>query len=129
MPQAVVTSCWPLPLQACPALHTLLPPRLSHPEPLISCYSTPYCLSKEQRPLGDLHTEVRPNTKLNTRSCVNKEEKGKFLTAVSGASDCISTNNLMYPASVEYLSKQQIIPILRQCTLGATVDLRFAFCN
>ena len=36
---------------------------------------------------GDLHTEEGPNPKLNPRSCVNKEEKGKFLPAASGAVD------------------------------------------
>ena len=35
----------------------------------------------------------------------------------------------MYPASVEYLNRQRIIPKLRQWTLGATVDLGFAVCN
>ena len=38
-------------------------------------------------PSGDLHIEVEPYTKLNPRSCVNKEEKGKFLWTPSGAAD------------------------------------------
>ena len=33
----------------------------------------------------------------------------------------------MYPASVEYLNRQQIIPKVRWWTLGATVDLGFTF--
>ena len=49
--------------------------------------STTHCLSKEQTPSGDLHAEAGPNPKLNPRSCVNKEEKGKFLPAASGAAD------------------------------------------
>ena len=55
---------------------------------------------------GDLHAEVGPNPKLNPRSCAKKEEKRKFLPAASGAEDEISTINLMYPASVEYLNRQ-----------------------
>ena len=35
----------------------------------------------------------------------------------------------MYPASVEYLNRQQIIPRLKRRTLGATVDLGFAVCD
>ena len=35
----------------------------------------------------------------------------------------------MYPASVEYLNRQRIIPKLRQWTLGATVDFGFAVCD
>ena len=35
----------------------------------------------------------------------------------------------MYPASVEYLNRQQVIPKLRQRTLGAIVDLGFAVCD
>ena len=79
-------------------------------------------------PEGSLHTEVKPKPKLNPRSCVNKQEKGKFLPAASGATDYISTINLIYPASVEYLNRQRIIPKLRQWTVGATVDLVFAAC-
>ena len=71
---------------------------------------TPPCLSEEQTPSGDLHAEAGPNPKLNPGSCANKEEKGKFLPAASGAEDYISTINLMYPASVEYLNKQWINP-------------------
>ena len=76
---------------------------------------------------GDLHPEAGPNPKLNRRSCANKEEKGKFLPEASEVADETSTINLMYPASVEYLKRQRIIPKLRQWTLGATVDLGFAF--
>ena len=36
---------------------------------------------------GDLHAEAGPDTKLNPRSCVKKEEKGKSLPAASGAAD------------------------------------------
>ena len=78
-------------------------------------------------PSSDIHAEEGPNTKLNPRSCVTKEEKGKFLPAASGAVDKIFTINLMYPASLEYLNRQQIIPKLRLWTVGATVDLGFAF--
>ena len=38
-------------------------------------------------PEGDLHAEEEPDPKLNPRSCANKEEKGKFLPAASGADD------------------------------------------
>ena len=41
----------------------------------------------EQKPEGNLHTEVGPNPKLNLGSCSNKEEKGKSLPAASGAAD------------------------------------------
>ena len=80
-------------------------------------------------PEGNLHAEVGPKPKLNPGSCANKEEKGKFLPAASGGVDYIPTINLMYPASVEYLNRQQIIPKLRWWTLGATVDLGFAVCD
>ena len=84
--------------------------------------------TSQKTPSGDLHAEVGPNPKLNLRSCANKEEKGKFLPVASGAVDYISIINLMYPASVEYLNRQQIIPKLRRWTLEATVDLGFTFC-
>ena len=77
-------------------------------------------------PEGNLHAELGPKPKLNPRSCVNKEGKGKFLRAASGAVDYIPTVNLMYPASVEYLNRQRIILKLRRWTLGATVQLGFA---
>ena len=38
-------------------------------------------------PEGDLHTEVEPKPKLNPTYCANKEQKGKFLHAASGAAD------------------------------------------
>ena len=41
----------------------------------------------EQIPSGDLHAEAGPNPKLNSRSCANREEKGKFFPAASGAVD------------------------------------------
>ena len=41
----------------------------------------------EQTPSGDLHAEAGPNPNLKPRSCENKEEKGKFLPAASGAAD------------------------------------------
>ena len=37
-------------------------------------------------------------------------------------------NQLDVPASAEYLNRKRITPKLRQWTLGATVDLGFAFC-
>ena len=40
---------------------------------------TPSCLSEEQMPSGNLHSEASPNPKLNPGSCANKEEKRKFL--------------------------------------------------
>ena len=100
------------------------------PEPLYStALLTPSCLGEEQTPEGDLHAEAGPNPKLNPWSCVNKEEKGKFSHAGLGSVDQISTVNLMYPASVEYLNRQRIIPKLRQWTLGAVVDLEFPVCD
>ena len=57
-------------------------------------------------PEGDLHADVGPKPKLNPRSCANKEEKGKFLRVASGAVDLITTTNLMYLASVEYLNRK-----------------------
>ena len=74
--------------------------------PLISRCFNPILSGQEQKPEGNLHTEVGPNPKVNPRSCANKEEKGKFLPAASGAVDCIPTINLMYPESVEYLNRQ-----------------------
>ena len=50
-------------------------------ERLLNTGRRPQTSQKEQKPEGDLHTEVGPNPKLNPRSCVNKEEKGKFLHA------------------------------------------------
>ena len=43
--------------------------------------------TSQRMPSGNLHAEVWPNTKLNPKSCVNKDEKGKFLPAASGAVD------------------------------------------
>ena len=66
-----------------------LPTSWVRQSPLISCYFNPIvsCLGREQTPSGNLHTEVGPNPKLNPRSCVNKEEKGKSLPAASEAAD------------------------------------------
>ena len=66
-------------------LHTipLLPPALSEPEPLNQALLQPH----PETPSGDQHAEAGPNPKLKARSCVNKEKKGKFLPAASGAVD------------------------------------------
>ena len=97
------------------------PPSPSQPEwaraPEAAASLTPSCLSEEQMPSGNLHAEAGPNPKLNPGSCANKEEKGKFLPAASGAADYTSTINLMYAASPEYLNTQRIIPKLRRRTL------------
>ena len=87
-PQAGATSRRPLPPQAGPASVPLPPHGLSEPEPPESAATlTPSCLSEEQMPSGNLHTEAGPNPKVNPRSCANKEEKGKSLPAASGAAD------------------------------------------
>ena len=65
----------------------LPPPGRSEPEPPVSHCFNPVVSGQEQKPEGDLHTEVGPKPKLNPRSCANKEEKGKFLHAASGAVD------------------------------------------
>ena len=54
----------------------------ANPTPL-----TPSCLGEEQMPEGDLQAEAGPNPKRNPRNCANKEKKGKFLPAASGAAD------------------------------------------
>ena len=43
--------------------------------------------TSQKTPSGDLHTEAGPNPKLNPRSYMNKEEKGKFLPAASETVD------------------------------------------
>ena len=107
MPQSVAISHWPLPLQAHTAFHTPHSPCLSESEsPNQLLPLTRSCLHEKQMPEGDLHAEAGPNPKLNTSSCANKEVKGKFLCAASGVADYISTIKLMYPASVEYLTRQ-----------------------
>ena len=90
---------------------------------LISCCFNPLLSGQDS-----LHTEAGPKPKLNPRSNVNKEEKGKFLHAASGAADYIPTINLINAASEEYLNGKRMYPKLRQWTLRATVDLVFAFC-
>ena len=79
-------------------------------------------------PEGSLHAETGPKSKLNPRSCANKEENGKSLLAASEAVDKIPATGAVNPASVEYLNRQRLFPQLRWWTLGATVDLGFAFC-
>ena len=54
---------------------------------------------------------------------MNKEEKGKFLHAASGAADQYSTINLMHPASVEYLNRQGIIPKIEVVDFGSNCRL------
>ena len=56
-------------------------------EHLLNAGRRPQTSQKDQKPEGNLHTEVGPKPKLNPRSCANKEEKGKFLCAASGAAD------------------------------------------
>ena len=56
-------------------------------EPEPAAPLTPSCLSKEQTSSGNLHAEAGPIPKLNPGSCVNKEEKGKCLSAASGGAD------------------------------------------
>ena len=43
--------------------------------------------TSQKTPEGDLQAEARPYPKLNPRSSVHKEEKGKSLLAASGAAD------------------------------------------
>ena len=75
-PQAVATSCWPQPQQAHPEFCT---PPSPWPEwaraPESATPITPSCLGEEQTPEGDLHAEVGPNAKLNTRNGVKKRRK------------------------------------------------------
>ena len=66
---------------------SLPPPSLNGQEPPVSSCFNPVLSGREQMPEGDLHAEVGPKPKLNPRSCANKEEKGKFLCAASGAVD------------------------------------------
>ena len=56
-------------------------------DPYSATALTPTCWGREQMPEGDLHAEAGLKPKLNPRSCENKEEKGKFLSAASGAAD------------------------------------------
>ena len=65
----------------------LPPPGMSEPEPPNQPQLYPVLSGQEQKPEDNLHTEVGPKPKLNARSCENKEEKGKFLHAASGAAD------------------------------------------
>ena len=55
--------------------------------PLGGAALTPSCLDREQMPESSLHAEAGSEPKLNPKSCVNKEEKGKFLRAASGEVD------------------------------------------
>ena len=84
--------------------------------------------TSQETPSGELQAKAGANPKLNPRNWAIKEEKGKLHPAASGAVDKASTVNSMYPASVEHLKGQRIIQKLRWWTLGATVDLGFAFC-
>ena len=86
-PQAVATSCWPLSLQACPASVPLPPQAWMSQSPLSSCYFNPILSGRGTDALRWPTRRGRANPKLNPRSCTNKEEKGKFLPAASGASD------------------------------------------
>ena len=43
--------------------------------------------TSQKMPEGDLYAEAGPKPKLNPGNCANKEEKGKFLRAASGAAD------------------------------------------
>ena len=71
-----------------PHIRTPPSPGLSEPDsPESATPLTLSCLSKEQMSSGDLHAEAGPNPKVNPRSCMNKEEKGKSLPAASGAAD------------------------------------------
>ena len=65
----------------------LLPPAWVSQSPLISHCFNPVLSGQEEKPEGNLHTEVGPKPKLNPRGCANKEEKGTFLHAASGAAD------------------------------------------
>ena len=58
---------------------------LIEPEPPNGRCFNPVLSGQEQKSEGDLHAEVGTNPKLNPRSCAKKEEKEKFLPAVSGA--------------------------------------------
>ena len=64
-----------------------LPPAWVSQSPLISLSFNSLLSGWEQMPEGDLHAEAGPNPKVNPRSWVNKEEKGKFFPAALGAAD------------------------------------------
>ena len=71
-----------------PRLHTLPSPRPEWARATESAVPlTLSCLSEEQMPSGDVHEEAGPNPKVNPEKCANKEEKGKFIPAASGAED------------------------------------------
>ena len=77
------------------------PPAWVSQSPLISCYFNPILPEGGTEALRQPSCRGGTKSKAEPRSCANKEEKGKFLPAASGAADYISTMNLMYPASVE----------------------------
>ena len=68
-------------------LYSSIPPAWVSQSPLISCSFNPVLSERRTEALRRPICRASPNPKLNARSCVNKEEKGKFLPAASGAAD------------------------------------------
>ena len=64
-----------------------LPPAWVSQSPLVSCSFNPVLSGCGTDAFGWPTGRGGPNPKLNTRSCANKEGKGKFLPAASGAVD------------------------------------------
>ena len=127
-PQAGATSRWPLPPQARPTSVPLPPPE---PEwataPESAAPFTPSCLGGNRCPQATYMQSQGQIQSWTPGAVWTKERKGNLSQQAQEQRIKFSVN-LMYPASVEYLNRQQIIPKLRHWTLGAAVDLEFAFC-
>ena len=71
---------------------------------------TPSCLSEEQTPSGDLHTEAGPNPKLNPWELCKQRREREISPSSLRSSGLKLHNQPDVPASVEYLNRQPIIP-------------------
>ena len=127
-PQAVAMSHWPLPPQACAAFYTPLSPGLSEPEPPNQPSFNPLLCGWRTDARVRPTCRGRAKSKAETQELCRQREREISLCSLR-SSRLNLHNQLMYPASVECLIRQRIIPKLRWWTLGATVDFGFAVCD
>ena len=104
-----------------------LPPAWVSQSPLITCSFNPLLSGWRRVARGQPTCKGRAKSKAEPQELCKQRREKEISPSSLRSSGLNLHNQLDVPASVEYLNRQPITPKLRQWTLGATVDFRFAF--
>ena len=105
-----------------------LPPVWVSHSPLISCYFNPILSGQGTDALKWTTRRGGAKCKAEPQELCEQRREREISPRSLRSSGLNLHSQLDVPASVEYLNRQRITPKLRWWTLGATVDMGFAFC-